>query len=124
MQSTTYFLSSLDSTRFEPVRACRLIELLQFDTGKQAVRAIIDPAVIGQDFDRTEDIAEVVLVARHEGVTLEPLNQFPCFVAITVARPGYEALQTPIRSDDLTIIGRGELYRTQGDATRHRFGSQ
>lgn len=102
--------------RFEPVRACHFVEMLHFDTGKQAVRVIVDPTMVGQDFDQADDISQVILVARHEGVPLDPVTEYPGFVAIAVAREGYEAVQTPIRSDDLTVIGWGELYRTQDDA--------
>jgi hypothetical protein len=34
----------------------------------------------------------------------------------------HEGLQSPIRSDDLEIIGWGELYRTYRDAELHSFG--
>jgi hypothetical protein len=34
----------------------------------------------------------------------------------------HDDLQSPIRSDDLEIIGWGELYRTREDAERHAFG--
>lgn len=122
-QDRIVYLSSLESTRLEPVRSCHLIELLHFDTGKQAVRAVIDPVVIGQDFDRGDDISHVILVARHEGVTLDPLSEYPCFVAVAIAAVGFESLRSPIRSDDLKVIGWGELYRTHDDAAQHRFGA-
>jgi hypothetical protein len=116
-----YYLSSLESTRFAPVRECKIVEALAFDTGKSAVLGLINPGVIGQDFNRSADIDEVVLASRHEGVSIEEIAQFPCFVFIAIARDGYR-LQSPTRADDLEIIGWGELYRSYHDAENHVFG--
>jgi hypothetical protein len=118
----TLYLSSLESIRFEPVRACRIVDELTFDTGKVAVVARLQPPVVGQDFNRAADIDTVILAARHEGVSVAPVNEFPCFVFIAIPRPGLETLRTPVRSDDLEIIGWGELYRTHADAASHVFG--
>lgn len=123
MAEETLYLSSLDSTRFEPVRECRIERLLTFDTGKVAAVARLSPGVIGQDFNRASDIETVILSPRHEGVSIDPVSEFPCFVFITIPREGLEvALRSPVRSDDLEIIGWGELYRTRDDAERHAFG--
>lgn len=122
MTGEVYFLSSLDSARFEPVRECRLRRQLTFDSGKVAVEARLRPAVIGQDFNRGSDIETVILSARHENASLDPVNEFPCFVFITIPRAEHDVLKSPIHADDLEIIGWGELYRTREDAERHAFG--
>ncbi len=119
--SEKYFLSSLDSVRFEPVREFEVVRVVSFDTGKPALLGDLDPAVIGQDFGRGEDIRRVVLAARHEGVDIDRIEEFPCFVHIALPGAGMENLRTPIRSDDLQIIGWGELYRTAEDARAHKF---
>lgn len=121
MAGEVYYLSSLDSVRFEPVRECRFERTLAFDSGKAAVEARLDPGVVGQEFDRASDIVNVILSARHEGASVDHVTEFPCFVFITIPRAGFDRLETPIRSDDLEIIGWGELYRTRADAERHAF---
>jgi hypothetical protein len=120
MVGDTFYLSSLDSVRFEPVRECRVEDILIFDTGKAAAVAWIQPPVIGQDFNRPDDLRTVILVPRHEGVSIDRISEFPCFVFIAITREDYE-LKSPIRSDDLEIIGWGELYRTHHDAENHVF---
>jgi hypothetical protein len=122
MAGEIYYLSSLDSVRFEPVRECRFERLLTFDSGKIATEARLVPGIIGQDFNRASDIETVILSARHEGASIDPVTVFPCFVFITIPRSGFDVLESPIRSDDLEIIGWGELYRTREDAERHAFG--
>jgi hypothetical protein len=122
MVEATVYLSSLESTRFEPVRECRLVQTLMFDTGKQAALASIQPSVVGQDFNRAEDIDSVILAPRHEGATIDPITEFPCFVFIAIPRAGREALHDRISSDDLEVIAWGELYRTRHDAENHSFG--
>jgi hypothetical protein len=60
-QERSLYLSSLESIRFEPVRECRLIEFLIFDSGKIAAVASVQPSVLGQDFGIGEDINTVIL---------------------------------------------------------------
>ena len=121
MDHEIVYLSSLESTRFEPVRECRILETLVFDSGKLAVRATLRPAVPGQEFNRVKELDTVVLAPRFEGASVAPIDAVPCFVFIAVPREGLEALSSPIRSDDLEIIGWGELYRSREDASRHAF---
>jgi hypothetical protein len=120
MVGEIYYLSSLESTRFETVRQCRIIDVLNFDTGKSAAVARIEPPVIGQDFNRSADVDVVILAPRHEGSSIDPVSEFPCFVFIAISKEEHR-LQSPIRSDDLEVIGWGELYRTFGDAKGHVF---
>lgn len=122
MPEAIYYLSSLDSTRFEPVRECRILRSLVFDSGKDAVEADIVPGVVGQDFNRGRDIDRVFLVARHEGASVSPVTEFPLFVFISIPRSESDSIASPISSDDLDIIGWGELYRTRQDAEVHSFG--
>jgi hypothetical protein len=115
------YLSSLDSVRFASVRECVLIRQLALDTGKQCALMSINPPVLGQEFNRVSDIDRVLLVNRHEGATLFPINEFPCFVFI--CRPlieGVDARETVTKSE-IEIIGWGELYRSRGDAANHTF---
>jgi len=116
----TYYLSSLESTRLKPVRTCRVTESVVLDSGKPAVLADIDPPVIGQDFGR-DDIGSVLLTARHEGASVDPVSEFPLFVFVAVPAVEGRPLVSPIRSDELEIIGWGELYRTAHDAEHHVF---
>jgi len=121
MNGDVYYLSSLDSTTFEPTRKCRFLNKLTFDTGKECVFAELEPPVVGQQFGTREDIKYVVLANRHEGDTLFPIKEFPCFVFIT--RPLIENIfNIPvITKDDLHILAWGELYRTASDADNHVF---
>lgn len=117
----TYFLSSLDSRRFMPVRRCDLGPDVDFDTGKRAVVARIEPPVLGQDFGRPADIDSVILTTRHAGASLRPIDEFPCFVHIAIATEEDQPVVSPLSAADLTIIGWGELYRTAEDAEANRF---
>jgi hypothetical protein len=121
MIGDTFYLGSLESVRFETVRKCEVLDTLIFDTGKAVAVTRIQPPVIGQDLNRPDDLHTVILAPRHEGVSIDPVSEFPCFVFIAIAREGY-ALKSPIQPDDLEIIGWGELYRTYQDAENHVFG--
>jgi len=82
---------------------------------------VIDPPIVGQDFGSGEDIDTVILAARHEGVTVDPVSEFPCFVFIAIPQGGREVCHTdPLgRSAGHRL---GELYRSYDDAAQHRFG--
>jgi hypothetical protein len=117
----TYFLSSMDSARFESVRECVLVRRLRFDTGKSCALVRLSPPVNGQEFNVGGDIKLVILAERHEGETLFPIGMFPCFVFI--ARPlrtDFAGTET-INKDDVEIMGSGELYRSRSDAEDHLF---
>ena len=121
MSNAVYYLSSFDSTRLSLTRECRFERLLVFESGKTAAVARLSPGVIGQDFNCAADIEMVVLTPRHEGVSIDPVSEFPCFVFVAIPSD-LSALESPIRPDDLEIIGWGELYRTRVDAESHNFG--
>ena len=121
-ESQPLYLSSLDSARFEPVRVCQIVDIRKFGSGKDAVVATLDPGVPGQDFGSGEDIDTVILATRFEGASINPIDKFPCFVFIAIPAQGRPLPASPIRSDDLQIIGWGELYRSSEDATSHKFG--
>ncbi|MTD56092.1 hypothetical protein [Amycolatopsis pithecellobii] len=121
MTQQTLYLSSLESQRFESVRECRIVELLTFDTGKEAAYAFVEPPVLGQEFNKASDIRQVIVAPRHEGASIAPVHQSPCFVFIAIPRGEFDTLRSPIRADDLEIIGWGELYRTYDDAQHHSF---
>lgn len=116
-----FYLSSLDSYAFEPVRTCDVLKRLQLDTGKDAILATIDPPAIGQQWDLPDDVSTVVLASRVEGRGLDPIEEFPYFVHIAASRHGWKSLETPIRADDLVTLAWGELYLTHDDAGQHRF---
>lgn len=118
---TTYYLSSLESTRLAPVRQCHVLRVLAFDNGKPALLVRLQPPLPGQELGEREDVGVVVLAARHRGASVDPVAEFPCFVHVAVAAEGREPPPGPVSAADLTVVGWGELYRTAADAAANRF---
>jgi hypothetical protein len=116
------YLSSLESYLFEPVRACLFVRLLRFDTGKPCALVRLSPAVPGASLGTTGDLDTFVLATRHEGATIEPIDEFPCFVHIgrplIVLDDGIDV----ITAAQVEVLAWGELYRTADDAANHSFG--
>ncbi|GGF56824.1 hypothetical protein GCM10011519_33430 [Marmoricola endophyticus] len=117
----TYYLSSLDSSLFAPVRTCRVRKHLVFDTGKSALLAHIDPPVVGQSFGFAHDVSTVVLASRVEGREIDAIEALPFFVHIATPRHGWTDLESPLRADDLVTMAWGELYPTAEAAAAHSF---
>lgn len=138
MTGEVYYLSSLDSVRFEPVRECRFERLLTFDSGKVAAEARLSPAVIGQDFGRGDDVDTVILAPRHEGDRSTPSPSSPascssrtlvnlairsrarCVRAISGSSDGENCIGRARKRSitDLTDAGRADALRSGGRAFR------
>ncbi|WP_020076623.1 hypothetical protein [Cryocola sp. 340MFSha3.1] len=118
---SVYYLSSLDSSLFEPVRRCTVITTLAFDTGRSALVVDLDPAVVGQNFNVGEDLRRFILTSRFQGDDVAAIDHFPFFAYICLPKTGWQELETPLRAADVDIVGWGELYRTAEDASAHRF---
>jgi hypothetical protein len=121
MTTETYFLSSLESTKFSVTRECVFQKRLRFRTGKECVLVKVTPPVIGQEYGIGEDIDFFVITNRHEGMGLSPIKEFPCFVFI--ARPLIDDIEAreEIGKEDVEVVAWGELYRTKADADQHVF---
>lgn len=120
-EMATYYLSSLDSYLFEPVRTCTVRKHLVFDTGKSALLVDIDPPVVGQSFGFGHDVSTVVLASRVEGREIDAIDKLPFFVHIAVSRHGWADLESPLRADDLITMAWGELYGSAEAARSHSF---
>lgn len=124
MNRETYFLSSLEGQLFEPVRKCAVRCHVLLSDGRSAILVDIDPPVIGQVFDRGDDISALILAARFKGSSVFPVDRFPCFVHIFIPPEGFELWQHGcVVSEVLPVSGWGELHQTAGDARRHSFSS-
>ncbi len=121
MVGQTYYLSSLESTLFEPVRKCTFLKEMSFDTGKECFVAEITPPVVGQNFGMPQDIEYVVLASRHEGRKLSSIGKFPCFVFITHPLSDEVLHKDQVTKEDFQILAWGELYRTRQDAQNKVF---
>ena len=117
----TYFLSSLDSTRFEVTRRCTVMTRVYFDTGKECLVVKVDIPVLRQDFNLAEDMDTLILTNRFEGEAFSINIKFPCFVFIARVLIQNIETKTGIDKGDVEIIGWGELYRTRHDADHHVF---
>lgn len=116
-----YFLSSLEGDRFKPVRTCRVVRAVVFDTGKVGIVVRLEPPVLGQEFNSGVDLDRFVPATRFEGESISPISSFPCFVHIALPIPGWNDTAEIVSATDLQVVGWGELYRTADDAAAHKF---
>ncbi|KID31943.1 hypothetical protein [Prauserella rugosa] len=115
--TATLYLSSLESRTFQPVRECRYRRTLHFPTGKQCL--LVDATLRSAAHD---DVDQLILAARFEGATVDPIDAFPCFVFI--ARPLIDVTDvSQINTDDVRVVAWGELYRTAEDAEHRRLSA-
>jgi hypothetical protein len=123
MVTGQYWLSSLDSTRFAPVRECAFIRRLVFRSGKECALVRLSPGVNCQEFGVATDLDVFVLANRHAGEALSPIREFPCSVFICrLLIDDVEARQV-LDKADVDIVGWGEIYRARADAQNHVFRS-
>ena len=117
----TYFLSSLESKTFSLTRKCDFLSQSSFSSNKPYIVAKISPPVIGQPFNKSEDIDTILLATRHQGENIINISEFPCFVFIAIPKNDTYSFSNISEKNDLDIIGWGELYRTKHDADHHIF---
>jgi hypothetical protein len=122
MHHETYYLSSMDSVQFELVRECAIIRRLAFHSGKECALVRLSPGVTQQNLDFFEESDTFVLSNRHEGMSLFPILEYPCFVFICRINISNIKIHDAIDKSDVEVIGWGELYRTRVDAQRHTIG--
>lgn len=119
-KNTKYYLSSLESVRFNETRECELQKKIVLLSGKEAAFVSVYPRIIGQPFGCL-DIEYVLLLNRHEEYGLFPIRQYPCFVHIARYLPGGYCKPNVIDVNQIENIGWGEIYRTKIDADNHTF---
>lgn len=124
MSEQIYFLSSLESARFEEVRECFFVKQMTFSTGKECALVRVDPPVNGQAWGLATDLEYFVLANRHEGEHLFPISTFPCFVHIARSFVTDLGSVEILDSADVETVAWGEIYRTRADAEKHSFGNE
>lgn len=80
----------------------------------------IDPVLIGQPFGLgAKNINQIIIVNRHQGVTLFPVSEWPAFVY--VRRPLIEGieLKDTIEEVDIKLIAWAELYKNKTQKTEN-----
>lgn len=122
MQSSLYYLSSLESRRFEQVRECRFVRVLRFGTGKECALVTLTPGVIGQPWGEPRDLTLFVLACRHEGDSLVRISRFPCFVHVARILDPLVEVSEEISAAQVETIAWCELYRTEDDARENALG--
>lgn len=120
-KNQTFYLSSMESVRFAPVRRCRLVRRLRFETGKDCAIIEVSPPVVGQDFNQGSDIHQLLVACRHEGATLFPISEFPLFVSVGLVSKDVAPSAEVIAKDDVAVIAWGELYPTAEAAALTRI---
>jgi len=117
-----YYLSSLESILFTPVRECIFEHKVIISPVFKGVIARIEPAVI---VDFNIDLNEIIIFNRFEGDTLTPVNSFPCFVHIGILKKPLEEFafnddEYSISIKDIETIAWGEIYDTYDDAYNYQ----
>ncbi len=114
MKKEEYYLSSLDSYKFQQSRRFEIIKLISISSEsalKDAWIVKINPNLIGQDFGLgNEDIDYLVLTARHKGVKINNIKEFPCFVYIMRIKDNRIPLEDVLESKVIEVIAWGEIY--------------
>jgi len=114
-----YFLSSSEGYGLESPRACYVQRALAGRANDVYVLVMIDPPLPGQKYDRgDDDIRELVLATRHQGQSIYPVSEWPLYVHVAIPIEDIDATRSEIATEDLQLVGWGEIYRTRDDATQ------
>lgn len=117
MKVPDFYLASSEGYGFETPRKAYKVKNLKGSERDDFYLIKIDPPIIGQRFG-TSDIEELIIVPRHEGVSLHNITEYPVYVH--VARPliGNIGIVNSIKENEIESIGWAELYKTEQDAKK------
>jgi hypothetical protein len=112
MSKQKYYLSSLDSYKFERPREFEIIKRITISEShsKNAWLVKITPNLLGQDYRLISDVDYLVLTPRHKGIEINSIAEFPCYVYIMLIKSNKISKESILNSDTLEIIAWGEIY--------------
>jgi len=111
------FLASSEDCALRIPRKCTLVGRAETTNGRGLWLARVDPPLPAAEFGLDEDVADVVLTARHQGVSLFPIADWPAFVHLLLPKEANVNASLPIAVADLILVTWAELYPTEHEAT-------
>ena len=118
MNKPDYYLSSSEGYGLETPRKAYKVKSLKGSERDDFYLIKVDPPINGQQFG-TGDIEEVIVVPRHEGVSLHHITEYPVYVYIARSLIENIDIVDSIKENEIESIGWAELYETVEEARKH-----
>jgi hypothetical protein len=113
---TEFYMASTEGYTLENPRRCTPVRRLRGPIRDDYLLIKIDPPLIGQPFGLgANDIDEVIVATRLEGVSLFPIERWPVDVYVVRLLVASEAKET-VMADEMELIAWAELYPTEEHA--------
>lgn len=113
------FLASMESRAFADIRGIDVERVLRFPSGKKCLLVKLTPPGPGADFGLPGLLEAVVLSPRLEGYSIDPINEYPCYVHIAALRQELNLATDVISRDALIDLAWGEVYEDAEQAKRY-----
>lgn len=92
-------------------RECRVIKRLRNEFRDDLAWVEIMPSLPRETYDTNEDISQLILSAKHQGMSLFPVTEWPLSVYICWFKGSVDLHSGFIPSDVLTILDWGEIRK-------------
>lgn len=112
-EKPTFYIVSTDDTTIEEPRACFALRRIAYGSRDDYLVVKIDPPLIGQEYGLGgKDIDVLVVAAKHQGVTLFPIKEWPVYVYVFRPLIDPSLLRGHIPPKSLQMISWSELHPT------------
>jgi hypothetical protein len=126
MNSADFFLTT--AGEFEPLaapRACWKRTRLSDNIRDDHMLIEIEPALEGQRFGLgAKNVTHLIISSRHQGQTLFPISEWPCFVYVARVLDDVVFSGTRFMPDQVELIAWGTLFRRLEDANTYALQFQ
>ena len=95
---------------YEP-RKCHVIKRLRNELRDDLAWVEVMPSLPREIYDTSEEISQLILSARHQGMSLFPITVWPLPVYICWTKDAVDLQSGFIPSDALTILDWGEIRK-------------
>lgn len=118
-----FVLTSSEGYDLEDPRTCVSQQWLEGDHRDGYLIVSVDPPIIGQKFGLGgQNINEIVLAARHQGCSLNPITEWPTAVHVALPLTDFRTKSNRVEEGDLHLIGWGEIYKKLDDVPNWLVG--
>ena len=119
IDTVDFVLISTECDDPEDPRACVVLKWFEGDHRDGFLLVSIDPPLIGQQFGLGDrDVEELVLAAKHQGYSLNPITEWPTYVHVALLADDEAAKSNSLSASDVTVIDWGAIYEGIDDVSR------
>ena len=109
-----FYMTSTESYALGRKRKCYRVKRIHADGRDDYLLIRIDPPLDGRRYGIDNDqVSELIIAARHKGISLFPIRAWPVSVYVLYALILHPESYDTLKDDELTLIDWAEIYLSE-----------